>query len=282
MKKILCLCALLLSLSLEAFAFGHTTIVGEEISGGGRRGMIPTVDGLNALPLQKNINSILHSAANDLAKRAGGNATLSYDITLNRPTMFSVVLKAVGNSTVYQGVNIDNTTGKEVVSKDLFYLNDNYNQVVGTQEYVFAETGLLRATDKYGPYNESIPYSSLLKSVNIAEGARYITSYKLTEGAENKTLLLRPGELVALYLSSNPTTGFDWQIANKDSIVGLVTMGNSFYLPSRNDTQMAGSPGTTILFFSFAQPGKYTLPLVYERAWEHNPLRSKNYHFIVK
>lgn len=281
MKKILILCTLMMLWTAQVFAFGHNTILGETVSAGNMTGNIPSVDGLNNLPLQKNINSILRSAAEGLAKEAGGKAVMSYEVTLNRPTLFSVVLKAVGTRTVYKGMNIDDTTGKEVIPKDLFYVNDAYNKIIGTREYVLSENGLLCAEGKSASYNNLIPYSALLKSINIAEGARLITSYKLTEAAESKTLRLKAGELVALYLAANPTTGYNWSIANGDSLTGFVSMGNSFFLPS-NSNGMTGSPGTTIMFFSFDRPGSYTLNLNYERPWEHSPIQSKKYSFLVK
>lgn len=282
MRKIFGILSVLMLIAMEAFAFGHTTIIGEKVSGNNKTGYIPVVDGLNALPLQKNINSLLRGAADNLMKEAGGKVTLSYEVTMNRPTMFSVVLKAVGNKTVYKGMNIDDTTGKEVVPKDLFYLNDNYNQALGNKEYVFGEAGLLCATQKSGPFIEKVPYSKMLKSVNIADGARYITSYKLTAEAEGKTLQLKAGELIALYLGANPTTGYNWTVANGDSLPGYVKMGNSFFLPSRNERNIAGAPGTTIVFFSFDRPGSYDLALTYDRSWEHNPLYTKHFYFVVK
>lgn len=281
MKKILLAGMCLFLWTTQALAFGHTTVLGESVKSANRNGLVPVVDGLNNLPLQKNINGILKTAAEDLAKTAGGKAMLSYDITLNRPTVFSVVLKAVGTRTVYQGVNIDNTTGKIIDPRDFFYLNKKYEEILGKKDYVYSEKGLLCTQGNFAPYTQFVPYSSLLEVVNIADGARIIPSYKLTEEAEEKTLSLGSGELVALYLAANPTTGYDWAIANADSLPGFVSMGHSFFLPS-NSKGMTGSPGTTIMFFSFAKAGNYTLVLNYERAWEHNPLRTKKYHFVVK
>jgi len=187
MKKILCICALLMWEAVTVFAFGHTTIVSEKVSGH-KTGVIPAVDGVDAQNLQSNINSILRTNADAVAKAAGGTPVLSYDITVNRPTIFSVVLKAVGNRIAYQGVNIDLTSGKEVLDKDLFYVNDNYKSLIGNRSYVFGEDGILLEDSKYGPYDQSMPYAKLLKSINIADGARLVTSYKLTKEAEDKIL----------------------------------------------------------------------------------------------
>jgi predicted secreted protein len=284
MKKIIFICALLMWEAVSAFAFGHTTIVSESVSGGHKTGVVPVVDGMDALPLQSNINSIMRTDADNLAKEAGGKAVLSYDITVNRPTLFSVVLKAEGNRTVYQGLNLDLTSGKEIDPKDLFYINDTYKSIIGNQDYVFGEDGILLATGKGGAFTKSVPYSQLLKSINVADGARLITSYKLTKDAEDKALNLKAGELVAIYLGANPTTGYNWQVVNADQMPGFVSMGSSFYLPQNPDRRgMTGQPGTTILFFGFDKPGTYNAQFGYERSWENNaPLYNKKITFIVK
>jgi len=269
--------------AVSALAFGHTTILSEKVSGH-KTGVIPVVDGLTALPLQSNINSILRTSADALAKQAGGNPVLSYDVTVNRPTVFSVVLKAEGNKTAYQGVNIDITSGKTVEPKDFFYINDNFKNVIGDKDYVFGEDGLLLATGKYGPYTQTIAYGQLLKSINIADGARLVTSYKLSKDAEDRILELKAGELVSVYLGSNPSTGYDWKVVNADQMPGFVSMGSSFYMPQDpQKSGMTGLPGTTIMFFGFERPGTYNVNFGYARSWEKNPpLYAKKVTFIVK
>ena len=283
MKKILCICALLMWEAVTVFAFGHTTIVSEKVSGH-KTGVIPAVDGVDVQNLQSNINSILRTNADAVAKAAGGTPVLSYDITVNRPTIFSVVLKAVGNRIAYQGVNIDLTSGKEVLDKDFFYVNDNFKSLIGNRSYVFGDDGILLEDSKYGPYDQSMPYAKLLKSINIADGARLVTSYKLTKEAEDKILNVKAGELVSVFLGANPSTGYDWKVVNAEQMPGFVSMGSSFYLPQDpRKAGMTGVPGTTILFFGFDRPGTYNVELGYERSWEQKaPIEGKKITFIVK
>ena len=282
MKKILLLCSLFLMMAVaKAGAFGHTTILADKAGKNGRY-QVPVVDGIDNKLLENNINHILKDRAEKAAKAAGGDATVSYKITMNRPTLFSVVFLAQGNQLVYDGVNIDTTTGKEAVTKDFFYTKDNFKTQIGTSSYVFGEEGLLLSAGNYSPYDKEVPYSSLLPSINVAEGARFVTSYKLTEASEEKTLYLRAGEIVALYLQANPTTGFNWALADGSKAAGVVMIGNSFFLPNTVQQGMTGSPGTNISFFGFSQPGNYKLTFNYERSWVKDAIQSKNYYFVVK
>lgn len=96
-------CAALLAAPAAGFAFGHTTVVADPRLGGS----VPYIDGLRETYLQNNVNGILRSRAEALQKKAGEGARLSYEITLNRPSLVSFVLKAEGQRTVYDGVTID-------------------------------------------------------------------------------------------------------------------------------------------------------------------------------
>jgi predicted secreted protein len=282
MKKTLILCGLLLTMAVSrAWAFGHTTIITDKAGKNGRI-QVPVVDGIDNKLLENNINHILKDKAEKLAKTAGGNAAVSYHITMNRPTIFSIVYEAQGNNKVYDGVNIDITTGKEAITKDFFYTKENFQNNIGTSAYVFGEDGVFLSSGDNAPYGTKVPYSVLLPSINVAEGARFVTSYKLTEAAEDKTLYLHTGELVALYLKANPTTGFNWALSDGSKSTGVVMIGNSFYLPNNDRSGMTGSPGVNISFFGFSQPGNYKLTFNYQRSWVKDAVQSKNYYFVVK
>jgi predicted secreted protein len=268
-----------LGLSGQAFAFGHTTVVSESISGG----TIPYVDGMKEAYLQKNVNSLLKERGEALQRQAGKNARLSYEITVNRPSMFSVIFKAEGEKTIYSGITIDVAAGSELEEKDLLYTNTvPYQQMLQGKHFVYGENGFLVQRTENGPFDQVIPYQSVVKSINVAGGARLLTSYKLTRESADKTLELKAGELVALYLDANPTTGLDWTLVDKSKAAGFADLGHSFYLPMVNQTGTGGSPGQTILFFSFDKPGTYDVMAVYRRKMEKSPYDELTYHFIVK
>ena len=282
MKKIYLLTLLLLTITTNVWAFGQSTIMEEHLSSGKRQGSIPIVDGVQDINLQKNINTVLKEAAKKLGEEAGGQTSISYEVTFNRPSMFSVILKAAGDKTLYKGINIDITSGKECDTKDFFYVKDDFNNLVGDKSYVFSEDGLLLAASEGAAYSEQIPYTALLKYLNIASCARFMTGYKVTEATEGKTLPLKVGNLVSLYLPSNPSTGFDWYMANADKMSGVVGIGNSFFLPINANPNVVGVPGNTIIFFSFDKPGTYKVNFEYKRPWVQQASKTMTYNFTVQ
>lgn len=271
-----------LALPLPVLAFGHTTLLRQDYSEGKASGQVPFVDGLKEAYQQNNLNHLIKEKANALGKAAGGKAVLSYEVTMNRPTLFSVILKAEGDRTVYGGLNLDVSGGKVLEDKDLLYTNAaEYAQYLQGKEYVFAENGVQIASQPEGPLDTTIPYTKLLKAINVAEGARLLTSYKLDSAAEDMTLDLKAGELVALYMEANPTSGNQWVLVDQSSQPGFVNLGHSFTLPLLNPTGQAGSPGVTILFASFTQPGDYQIKAVYGKTMAA-PLRERVFKFQVR
>lgn len=271
-----------LALPLPVFAFGHTTLLRQDYSEGKASGQVPFVDGLKEPYQQNNLNHLIKEKANALGKATGGKAVLSYEVTMNRPTLFSVILKAEGDRTVYGGLNLDVSGGKALEDQDLLYTNSaEYAKYLQGKEYVFAENGIRVASAPEGPLDTMVPYTQLVKAINVAEGARLLTSYKLDSAAEDMTLDLKPGELVALYMEANPTSGNQWVLVDQSSQPGFANLGHSFTLPLLNPTGQAGSPGVTILFASFTQPGDYQVKAVYAKTMAA-PLRERVFKFKVR
>ena len=272
----------LLGLQSQVLAFGHTTVLAQDFKSGKAGGSVPYVDGMKEDYLQKNVNSLLHTRAEELARKAGGNAVVSYTVTVNRPTLFSVVMKASGDRTVYDGMNIDVAAGAELEPKELLYTNTaEYQQYIGSRHYVFSEEGIAVQSAADGPFDKVVPYRSIVSMINVAGGARLLTSYKLTKESQDKTLSLRAGELIALYLDSNPASGMDWVLTDRSAAPGFRDLGHSFYMPMVNKTGRGGTPGQTIMFLAFDRPGTYTVEAVYKRRMEKSPYNELNFHFDV-
>lgn len=89
---------------------------------------------------------------------------------------------------------------------------------------------------------------------------------------------MKPGELVALYLDANPSLGLEWTLTGADLGRGVVDMGHSFYLPMENPTGRGGSPGQTILFLTFSQPGNYEVTALYGKKTAKTPFNELVYH----
>ncbi|MDD4721227.1 MAG: protease inhibitor I42 family protein [Acidaminococcaceae bacterium] len=282
MKKTCILTLLLLLFTVNAWAFGQSTIMENVLSNGKRQGTIPMIDGVHDINVQKSINELLNDAAEKLGKDAGGQVKLSYEVTLNRPTMLSVVLQASGDKTLYKGLNIDIISGKECNTKDFFYLKDAFVKTLASRSYVFSEEGLLLSSGNGAAYSEKLPYTSILQYLNIASCARFMTGYKVTGASEGKTLHLQVGSLVSLYLPSNPSTGFDWYMSESNKPDGFVSMGSSLFIPINTRANVTGVPGNTILFFGFTKPGKYKLVFEYKRPWAQNADQAMTYDFFVQ
>ena len=74
---------------------------------------------------------MLNNAADNLAKQLG-SCRLSYTVTLNRPTVVGILLKAEnGANTVYKGVNIDLTTGREMELTEIFRGGETFTNITG-------------------------------------------------------------------------------------------------------------------------------------------------------
>ena len=84
----------------------QTATVYSRVVTGSVSGVIPETDGIDNISLQKSANRVLNNAADNLAKQLG-SCRLSYTVTLNRPTVVGILLKAEnGANTVYKGVNM--------------------------------------------------------------------------------------------------------------------------------------------------------------------------------
>ena len=283
MKILFTLLAILcFSLPARVLAFGHITLVDEYYKDGSAAGTVPYADGLKDPNLQVNLNHLIKEKANELGRRAGGKAALSYEVTVNRPTLFSLVLKAEGNKTVYSGLNLDAIHGTLLEDRDLLYTNaPDYKNTLEGKKFVYGDDGIHVAGAEDGPYDTVVPYTAILKAIDVAEGARLLTSYKITQNAQDMTLRLKAGELIAMYLDANPTSGNNWVLVDKSAQPGFLNLGHSFYLPMQNPTGAAGSPGTTILFCSFANPGDYTVRALYTKSMS-TPLRDYVFKFHVE
>ncbi|MDD3396403.1 MAG: protease inhibitor I42 family protein [Acidaminococcaceae bacterium] len=278
MKKIALLTLALAMTAQTAWAFTGMTILSKQEH---NKGTIPFVDAVQEVNLQKNMNSELANAAGAVRKEAGGKATSSYTITMNKPTLFSVIIKAQGNKNAYRAMNMDITTGKEDDPKDFFYIKDGFRALVPNDDYAFAEDGLLLRSSNAGPYDKKVTYKELMPFINIANAGRFLPSYKVTVDGAGHTLRVQAGTMVDLYLKANPTTGYDWYVTNAKLDNGMVTMGNSFFLPS-DKRGMTGAPGMDIFVVGFQKPGNYTLKLEYKRPWVNKPVDKVEYHFIVE
>lgn len=269
-----------LLLCLPVFADQQTTVLQEEATINKASATLPYIDGSNDVAYEKQLNTLIRETATKLSKEVGGGS-VSYEVKLNRPSLVSILMCATnGSRTVYAGLNLDLTTGKEFTVTDFFVDKEEVQQALGDYERVlFAENGFYLQQEKYGEYSAFVPYAKVLNHMRIGEAGRIMQVARLTNAASGKTLVLDKPGLLALKLNANPSTGYSWQVSASSAAVTKV--GSSFTIV-REEEAMVGAPGTEIIFLNVQEPGTYTVNMEYKRPWEKLSLDKFGFTVVVR
>lgn len=277
------LCCLILGLSTVAFAEQPTTVFSKVVATKNMQGEIPEIDGLRYTNLQKSVNGILNSKVKDLLAQVGGSGTVSYEVKLNRPSLVGILLKATnGGHTAYQAVNLDMTTGNEFSIRDFVGEGNAVHEILGAYEGVlFADNGIYTRTSSGAAYSNFVSYSKLFPLLRTGEAGRLLTVYGLTRAVEDKVITMKAGELLALQLESNRTTGYSWFVEGNGYAGQFYELGRSYVLPGNAANNRTGMPGLEIIVFGAQEPGEYKVNMEYKRAWEKGSGFDK-FSFTVK
>ena len=264
--------AVALLLCQIAWADQPTTVLTETRTAGGVALDVPVLDGVNNETFQQSANQLLSEAAQDTARKTGRQGKVTYEVTLNRPSLVSILFKGTnGGHAYYRALNIDLTTGREFTPDTFFFNNDARKALLGakTENTLFTEEGIALSAKNGAPYDRLYSYGQLMPMARIGEIGRLLTVWKLTESSNGNTLTVRPGSLLAIKLSANPSTGFQWVPVITGGVdKGLTKVGSTFAIPHDTPEGQTGTPGTEVQFYTAQQPGTYTLKLSYERPWE--------------
>ena len=269
-----------LLLCLPVFADQQTTVLQEQATINKASATLPYIDGSNDVAYEKQLNTLIRETATKLSKEVGGGS-VSYEVKLNRPSLVSILMCATnGSRTVYAGLNLDLTTGKEFTVTDFFVDKEEVQQALGDYERVlFAENGFYLQQEKYGEYSAFVPYAKVLNHMRIGEAGRIMQVARLTNAASGKTLVLDKPGLLALKLNANPSTGYSWQV--NASSAAVTKVGSSFTIV-REEEAMVGAPGTEIIFLNVQEPGTYTVNMEYKRPWEKLSLDKFSFTVVVR
>lgn len=269
-----------LLLCLPVFADQQTTVLQEQATINKASATLPYIDGSNDVAYEKQLNTLIRETATKLSKEVGGGS-VSYEVKLNRSSLVSILMCATnGSRTVYAGLNLDLTTGKEFTVTDFFVDKEEVQQALGDYERVlFAENGFYLQQEKYGEYSAFVPYAKVLNHMRIGEAGRIMQVARLTNAASGKTLVLDKPGLLALKLNANPSTGYSWQVSASSAAVTKV--GSSFTIV-REEEAMVGAPGTEIIFLNVQEPGTYTVNMEYKRPWEKLSLDKFSFTVVVR
>jgi len=97
----------------------------------------------------------------------------------------------------------------------------------------------------------------------------------------NGPLEIGKGEPLTITLDTNPTTGFEWQLASPldDKVMKLI--GHDF---RHADTARLGAGGTDVWTFKAIGAGSTTITLEYRRPWEKDvpPAARKTFPVVVR
>jgi inhibitor of cysteine peptidase len=86
----------------------------------------------------------------------------------------------------------------------------------------------------------------------------------VSDQGEGRQIQLAAGQVLAVRLRANPSTGYLWQVVEVDEQI-LRPVGSMAFAP---DSGLLGAPGTATLRFQPLAAGKTNLALVYRRPWD--------------
>jgi len=126
------------------------------------------------------------------------------------------------------------------------------------------------------------PLLGLLLAVSaIAAGCATAREIKLGADASGKEIELKKGQILAIVLESNPTTGYTWEVQGPLDEQVLRQMGEAEFKAA---SDQLGAPGVLTFRFQAMGTGRTTLQLVYHRPWEEGvePLKTFSIQVVVQ
>ena len=120
----------------------------------------------------------------------------------------------------------------------------------------------------------------LLAGVLLTGCTTALTPKTLTSSEDGQTVSVKLGQVLAVSLPSNRTTGYGWvERAPSESV--LERDGEPTYAQDASSAKLAGGGGTETWRFRAAKVGQQTLRLEYVRPWETNVAPVKVINFQV-
>lgn len=100
-------------------------------------------------------------------------------------------------------------------------------------------------------------------------------------GATSQATQAKINQMIVINLTSNPSTGFSWQLADSYNKAVVTKESNTF---TKNNSDAIGAPGTEVWTFKAVGKGSTTLDFSYLKSWEPNtaPAQTKQINITVK
>ena len=110
---------------------------------------------------------------------------------------------------------------------------------------------------------------SLFISFVVGCGGSSADSVTATLAQNGQTIALAPGETLIVELPGNPTTGYEWTVAQNDA--SLLQPQEPSYEP---DSSAIGAGGLYTFRFRALKKGAALLRLTYRRSWEPDAIET--------
>lgn len=91
---------------------------------------------------------------------------------------------------------------------------------------------------------------------------------------------MKPGDTLQVVLKSNPSTGYQWEIAAMDTTI-LKSIDKQ-YIPDKAPKHTTGSGGKSIFRFTGIKKGESNLRLIYDRPFEEGVAPIKTFKMMVQ
>jgi inhibitor of cysteine peptidase len=98
---------------------------------------------------------------------------------------------------------------------------------------------------------------------------------------QDEPLVVAVGREFTITLESNPSTGYQWQLAKPLDGEIVKRVGSEYQAP---ETKLLGAPGKEVWTFKGVGPGSTAIELNYLRPWEKNmpPVASRTFRVVVR
>jgi inhibitor of cysteine peptidase len=104
---------------------------------------------------------------------------------------------------------------------------------------------------------------------------------KLGVAESDSTQKLTPGQVIAITLDSNPSTGYGWQVVGELPAI-LQQVGDPEYKAGADSAGKVGAGGMQTLRFKVLKAGTATLTLGYMRSWEKDVAPAQTYTLKIE
>jgi len=141
-----------------------------------------------------------------------------------------------------------------------------------------AETPPVPATPPPSPSSAASPSAVPAASSSARPSAGNVV--KVGDADDGKTVNAKVGDTVELTLTTNPTTGYDWQVQLVDRSLGAPTVRRPAG-PGPADGIGAATTVTFVWSLSHVEAGDHKIELGYRRPWEKDGPPEKAFRFTL-